>query len=246
MGFSDDEVAIRRKKRSRSSSPSSSDSDSGSGKSRKLAEPKKAKKKKSKKSKKKKKKKKELSVNDRWGSRGMCVRYRVLIYNSLREEDVYTKEAEFRAWLQEIKRVAFQSLGQFQMKEMFAEYAEDFNCICLPHEKYYDLAAWEAKERGYTASSADAVQESSVDIRKVSGSLDNAFIRQDERDARFAAKKKKRLTNIAELQAPSKKQLLELKRVQEERISAEKLRKIGAKPREGMGVLYERKDKLPE
>lgn len=33
------------------------------------------------------------------------------------------------------------------MLELFSDYAEDFNCCTLPHEKYYDLEAWEAKVR---------------------------------------------------------------------------------------------------
>jgi hypothetical protein len=43
-------------------------------------------------------------------------------------------------------------------------------------------------------------------------------------------------------QGPSKEQLMDLKRVQEERVASEKLRILGVKPKEGLGVRYERKD----
>lgn len=57
---------------------------------------------------------------------------------------MYTKDGEFRSWLQEIKRLiitlirrmTFESLSQWQMKDLWGEFAEDFNTITLPHEKY--------------------------------------------------------------------------------------------------------------
>ena len=67
-------------------------------------------------------------------------------------------------------------------------------------------------------------------------------IRKDERDAMIQARKNQRQSKIAELQGPTREQLLDLKRVQEERVASEKLRIIGIKPKEGLGVRYERKE----
>jgi hypothetical protein len=65
--------------------------------------------------------------------------------------------------------------------------------------------------------------------------------------------KKNRIEREEKKQGPSKEQLLDLKRVQEERVASEKLRILGVKPKEGLGIFepnltakigvrYERKD----
>lgn len=52
-----------------------------------------------------------------------------------------------RSWLAEVKQRPQNTLSNREEKEMFKEYAEDFNTCTLPHKKYYNLAEWEAKQR---------------------------------------------------------------------------------------------------
>jgi len=105
----------------------------------------KKKKKKGKKSKKKKKKSKHgdnssstLSMNDRWGQSG---------FGLCREADIHNKEAEYYAWLYEIKGVSRENLNRWEEKSMFREYCEDYNTGTFPDEKYYDLGRWQAKNQ---------------------------------------------------------------------------------------------------
>jgi hypothetical protein len=120
----------KKSKRHRSRSPSSSSSSDSSSAARRKRR------KERKKAKKEKNDINNMSITDRWGMRGI-----------LRDEDMYTKEPEFRAWLQEIKRIAFQSLSHYQIKDLWGEFSEDFNTITLAHEKYYDISAFEEAER---------------------------------------------------------------------------------------------------
>ena len=62
----------------------------------------------------------------------------------------------------------------------------------------------------------------------------------DERNAQIIAKKQRAVVEVPEL-GMSRQQLLDLKAVQEERIAAEKLRRIGVTPREDLGVRYDLK-----
>jgi hypothetical protein len=65
----------------------------------------------------------------------------------LRGADMYRKQAEFDAWLREVKRLPNYHGPKGETAELFAEYAEDFNTCTLPHEKFYDMEKWEAEER---------------------------------------------------------------------------------------------------
>jgi len=95
----------------------------------------KKKKKKAKKSKKQKKEKVELSMNDRWGKFGV-----------LKESELHTKEAEFYAWMIEVKNMSREQLSRKEEKDMFNEFREDFNTATFPNEKYYSLARWHAQQ----------------------------------------------------------------------------------------------------
>ena len=57
----------------------------------------------------------------------------------LHASDIYTKSSEFYAWCMDVKHQAREALSKREEKELFAEFAEDFNTSTLPHEKYYDL-----------------------------------------------------------------------------------------------------------
>jgi len=164
-----DKKKKKRKHKSRSKSPkkrshsrsrdkaeaegSSSDSDSSSSDSEaeKRKKPKKSKDKKKKEKKKKKKAKKEkkskkkkdkkkdktpsLSMNEQFGK-----------YGILKESELHSKEAEFYAWMIEVKTISREQLSRKEEKDMFREFQEDFNTATFPSEKYYNLAKWQAEQ----------------------------------------------------------------------------------------------------
>jgi hypothetical protein len=143
------------KRKRRVGSDSDSDSDSSSASSSSSSDRKKSKKsrkkdkkdKKGKRSKKEKKSKKKHSSDAEkpsgadanpepmFGARGF-----------IKETDKYEKEGEFRAWLGEVKKLDVESLQKWEEKELFKEYAEDYNTATLPHEKFYHLEKWSREE----------------------------------------------------------------------------------------------------
>ena len=146
------------KRKRRVGSDSDSDSDSSSASSSSSSDRKKSKKsrkkdkkdKKGKRSKKEKKSKKDAKKHSSdtkkpsgadanpepmFGARGF-----------IKETDKYEKEGEFRAWLGEVKKLDVESLQKWEEKELFKEYAEDYNTATLPHEKFYHLEKWSREE----------------------------------------------------------------------------------------------------
>ena len=60
---------------------------------------------------------------------------------------MYEKQEEFLAWLTEVKGVPQDQCTQRELKAHFETFCEDYNTATLPSKKYYNLAAWAAKER---------------------------------------------------------------------------------------------------
>ena len=96
--------------------------------------------------------------------------------------DVYSKAAEFYAWLGEVKGVAREALSRREEKEQFREFMEDFNTATLPHDKYYDLEAWARKER--------EAREGNVDESGMAGMTDEERLRYQRRRREEEAKKR--------------------------------------------------------
>lgn len=71
-------------------------------------------------------------------------------YGIIRESDLRTSnkvQRNFEIWLEEVKGVPQgTSVPKWEMTESFKEYAEDFNTVTLPHQKYYDYDKWEMEE----------------------------------------------------------------------------------------------------
>jgi hypothetical protein len=63
----------------------------------------------------------------------------------LRPEDLYAKEAEFGAWLVEVKQKSPDTLASWEEKELKREFALEWSAGLL-QPKYFNLAAWLAKE----------------------------------------------------------------------------------------------------
>jgi hypothetical protein len=66
---------------------------------------------------------------------------------------------EFEAWLAEVKGISPEApVPRKELESYFSDFAEDFNTVTLPHEKFYSLEKWERAQQalGITARSAAA------------------------------------------------------------------------------------------
>jgi hypothetical protein len=63
-----------------------------------------------------------------------CVCVKPLLKQSLLDS-IFTKEAEFQAWLIEVKGENIEILNNNKRKEMFIDFMEDYNTATMPHEK---------------------------------------------------------------------------------------------------------------
>ena len=178
--------ALKKSRRETSASESgSSDSDSDSESSSSSSSRRRAKRKKHKKHKKHKRKAKRVrgkdknassdEEDDRRASRAEKKRKRAKREKKefpaafgargvIRETDKNEKEPEFRAWLEEVKRVNLESVTKHDEREYFKEYAEDYNTNTLPGEKFYNLDRWAVAEAARRAA-ADAAGETRAEER---------------------------------------------------------------------------------
>ncbi|KAI8141874.1 hypothetical protein BJV82DRAFT_670383 [Fennellomyces sp. T-0311] len=208
------------RKRRRSPSPSSDSSLSSSEDERRKRHRKSHKKDKKHKSKKKHKKKKKSklgSVGNEWGK-----------YGIIHEADIFTKESEFQSWLLEIKKVNIETIPQSRRKELFIDFMDDYNTATMPHEKYYNLARWEARQHAMRMGEKLPEDNDSVNLLR-----DEEVLRQQHRQAAARAASSKPGLTL------SKEQLDELTKVNRERVQADRMRRLGLTPKEGMGVRYE-------
>ncbi|KAJ3116547.1 hypothetical protein HK100_001040 [Physocladia obscura] len=160
------------------------------------------------------------SIADSWGSHGIIT-----------SAEMYTKEAEFRSWLIEIKHISPEDRNS---KQYFEEFVEDFNTATLPHEKYYNMDAWDRRmlisnqyadgTGGGTGSGGGGLE---FDFAR-----DEQLLKQQQRNAKMS-----RLPEVS----MSTDELRDLKRIQDERLEAEKLKKLGFKPKDSMGVRYDQR-----
>ncbi|KAK3243140.1 hypothetical protein CYMTET_47197 [Cymbomonas tetramitiformis] len=68
-------------------------------------------------------------------------------YGVIKESDMWNKRPEFGLWCAEVKQVNIEGLAKWEEKDLFREYAEEYNTASLPDKKYYDYEAWEIKRR---------------------------------------------------------------------------------------------------
>ncbi|OMH85343.1 hypothetical protein AX774_g1098 [Zancudomyces culisetae] len=144
------------------------------------------------------------------------------------ETDIYTKEQEFIAWLIDVKGLHFEELPQFETKKYFRTFIEDYNTCTLPHEKYYDIEKWTSKEaKKKKKVKKDVIPGDEMELLWLS---DKKHLNKPSASA-----------GSENTYSMSRMQLEELNRVQQERVKAEKLRKMGVRPKENMGIRYEKK-----
>lgn len=208
----------RRRSRSRSSSVSSSDSSDPEDRSRPKKKKDKHKKKRSrsrdrkerKREKKEKKKKKKLgAASHQWGK-----------YGIINETDLFTKEQEFRSWLVEERKINPETTTKEQTRKEFARFVEDYNTATLPHEKFYNMQEYERR--------MDAVRSGAYVPPADDGYDPNADMR-----ALQSTHKRKAADTETYL---SREQLLELRKVQAERVEAGKMKLLGMDIKQTLGV----------
>eukprot|EP00897_Mesotaenium_endlicherianum_P002093 jgi/Mesen1/1911/ME000143S00961 len=75
----------------------------------------------------KKAKKEKLArgpLTERWGK-----------YGIVKETDMWNRRPEFSAWLSEVKHVNLEAMSNWEEKQMFQEYMEDYNTATFPNKK---------------------------------------------------------------------------------------------------------------
>jgi hypothetical protein len=89
-------------------------------------------------------------------------------YGIIHESDLGNRRQEFDAWLRDHKQVDPSSELKSKADTMryFKDYMEDFNTASLPHEKYYDLHAYEFKRQRLEASQGRGrgAEDAGVDV----------------------------------------------------------------------------------
>ncbi|ETW74633.1 hypothetical protein HETIRDRAFT_57139 [Heterobasidion irregulare TC 32-1] len=135
-------------------------------------------------------------------------------------DSIYNKEQEFRAWLVEERMLNPETISKDQNKKEFARFVEDFNTATLPHEKFYHMEAYERRMSALRAGEyippADDNYDPSADLR----ALQNQHKRKEVEHESYL----------------SKDQLQALRRVQQERIEAGKMKLLGMDIKHDMGV----------
>ncbi|KAG8772801.1 hypothetical protein FRC12_002880 [Ceratobasidium sp. 428] len=168
----------------------------------------KRKEKKDRKEKKKSKAGKSGAVTGQWGQ-----------YGIINESDLYNKDAEFRTWLVEECKLNPETMSKDATKKQFAKFVEDYNTATLPHEKFYNIDAYERRmnliRNGETLPINDSY-DLSADLAAHTSRHKRAAVEHDS--------------------YLNREQLIELRRVQNERIEAGKMKAMGLEVKANMGV----------
>ncbi|KEI37378.1 uncharacterized protein L969DRAFT_53362 [Mixia osmundae IAM 14324] len=158
-----------------------------------------------------KKAKKLGVVGHEYGSRGI-----------LNEADIFTKDMEFNAWLMEERKINPETVTHAKRREMFKIFAEDYNTVTLPHEKYYNLEAYE--KRMSAVRMGETVEDTSeYDFRKDEEALRKAGRAPTKQSDTFL----------------TREQLEDLRKIERQRIEASKMKTLGLEVKQSMGVRYE-------
>ncbi|KAK0494985.1 hypothetical protein EDD18DRAFT_1255699 [Armillaria luteobubalina] len=214
-----------RSRRNRSSSSSSASSVDKKKKKRRK-DSKERRERKERKREKKERKKKKAGAVPQWGKYGIIseIEYglsaprRSIICSP--KLSIFSKGPEFHTWLVEERKINPETISKDQSKKEFARFVEDFNTATLPHEKYYNMEAYErrmsALRSGEFVPPSDDTYDPQADMKAISG-----------------AHKKKLVEHESYM---SREQLMELRKVQNERIEAGKMKLLGMDIKTNMGV----------
>ncbi|KAK7043531.1 hypothetical protein R3P38DRAFT_3178152 [Favolaschia claudopus] len=130
-------------------------------------------------------------------------------YGIIGESDIFTKGQEFHTWLVEERKINPETISKDQNKKEFAKFMEDYNTATLPDEKYYNM---EAYNRRMTA------------------------LRQGEYADMKAINKAHKKQAVEHDSYLSREQLMELRKVQNERVEVGKMKRLGMDVKANMGV----------
>ncbi|KAF8132003.1 hypothetical protein EV363DRAFT_1164839 [Boletus edulis] len=202
-----------KRKRSRSPATSSSDSDSGSDRKRHKKKKHRTREEKERKRKEKKEKKKKKhatgSSSAHWGK-----------YGVINDSDFFNKTQEFRTWLLEERKLNPEGLSKDQERKEFAVFVEDYNTATLPHEKYYHMEAYEQRMTSLRSGEFVPPPEDKYDAAA---------------DMKAHASRHKKAAADQESYM-SREQLMELRKVQHERVEIGRMKRLGMDVKQNMGV----------
>ncbi|KAH9935172.1 uncharacterized protein BXZ73DRAFT_45547, partial [Epithele typhae] len=133
---------------------------------------------------------------------------------------LYNKEQEFRAWLVEERKINPETTSKDQTKKEFARFVEDFNTATLPHEKFYNMDEYERRMASIRAGEYVPPATDSYDPNADMRALQSSHKRRPVETDTYM----------------NKEQLMELRRVQQERIQAGKMKLLGMDIKQNMGV----------
>lgn len=119
-----------------------------------------------------------------------------------------------------------ETITKDQTKKEFAKFVEDFNTATLPHEKFYNIESYERRMTALRAGEylppTDDLSGSSYDPNADLRALQSA-----------STSKRKRGEDETFM---NREQLMELRKVQAERIEAGKMKLLGMDIKQNMGV----------
>jgi len=159
--------------------------------------------------KKEKKEKKKHAGGSHWGK-----------YGTITEGDIFTKASEFYTWLVEERKINPETISKDQNRKEFAKFVEDYNTATLPHEKYYNMEAFDRRMAALRSGELLPPTEDSYDPQADMKALKSAHKRKDVEHESYL----------------SKEQLQELRKVQQERVEASKMKLLGMDIKQTMGV----------
>jgi hypothetical protein len=141
-------------------------------------------------------------------------------YGIISEVDIFSKEAEFRTWLVEERKMNPEKMSKDQNKKEFARFVEDYNTATFPNEKFYNIEAYErrmnAMRAGEFVPPSDDTYDAEADMKAHQSSLKRPAVESES--------------------YLDKDQLQELRRVQRERVEVGKMKMLGMDVKATMGV----------
>ncbi|KAJ3512301.1 hypothetical protein NLJ89_g3595 [Agrocybe chaxingu] len=141
-------------------------------------------------------------------------------YGIISDVDIFTKSQEFHTWLVEERKLNPETIAKEQQKKEFSRFVEDYNTATLPHEKYYNMEFYEqrmsALRQGEYLPPADDSYDFQADMKAVSSAHKKKVVEQES--------------------YMSKEQLMELRKVQQERNEVGRMKLLGMDIKQSFGV----------
>jgi len=123
-------------------------------------------------------------------------------------------------WLLEERQINPETLSKPAQKKLFQSFMEDYNTATLPHEKYYHLESYEKR----------------MSLIRSGGTLpiDDGY--DPNKDLEAHSKATKKIVKEESDTYLNREQLMELRKVQQERTQVGKMKQMGLEIKGSMGV----------